>query len=181
MPITPKAVDAVRPAQANAGGAELFRAARRLSADEFARRFPYFFLVPEIGRARVQLDEFEEEESTGVTDLSQVRIRMEMREQLFAVRKIQSLYPDMITVGRTTNNDVPLRDESVSKFHAHFRIRQGVVYLLDADSKNGTFVDGQRLFPRHPTLVVMGALIGFGALRFRFFNALGAHEAVARR
>ncbi len=49
----------------------------------------------------------------------------------------------MITVGRAANNDIVIPDGRVSKFHAYFR-QQGADWLIcDANSRNGTFVDGQ--------------------------------------
>src|SRR5262245_41103470 len=60
---------------------------------------------------------------------------------VLAVRKVHDTFPDMITVGRTRNNDVVLHDVQVSKFHAYFRLLGGGrVELLDAGSANGTRV-----------------------------------------
>ncbi|HVE84665.1 MAG TPA: FHA domain-containing protein [Myxococcales bacterium] len=53
-----------------------------------------------------------------------------------------------VTVGRTDNNDVVLNDPSVSRFHAYFirdpRKRE-IWRLVDADSKNGTWVGPMKL------------------------------------
>jgi hypothetical protein len=54
----------------------------------------------------------------------------------------------MITVGRTSNNDVVLPYEAISKFHAYFsQLPDGSWSLTDAKSMNGTFVWGKRLGP----------------------------------
>src|SRR5262245_58260844 len=45
--------------------------------------------------------------------------------RVVAVRKVQPMFPSMITVGRTTNNDVPLLSPQISKFHAYFRVLGG--------------------------------------------------------
>jgi hypothetical protein len=51
-----------------------------------------------------------------------------------------------ITVGRGANNDVPIaRDEFASARHARFEPRRDGVYVEDAGSTNGTFVNGIRL------------------------------------
>jgi hypothetical protein len=48
-----------------------------------------------------------------------------------------------ISVGRARNNDIVLRHESVSKFHAWFECDDdGCFYLGDAKSTNGTLVSG---------------------------------------
>src|SRR4051794_40548232 len=41
---------------------------------------------------------------------------------VLAVRKTQSTFPSMITVGRTKNNDIVIPDVMISKFHAFFRL-----------------------------------------------------------
>ena len=51
-----------------------------------------------------------------------------------------------LTVGRGTNNDVPLAgDEYASGRHARFESRRDGVWLEDIGSTNGTFVNGIRL------------------------------------
>jgi FHA domain len=56
---------------------------------------------------------------------------------------------DRVTVGRATNNDIVLRDGSVSKLHAWFSLHEEREFsLADADSTNHTAVNGRRLQPR---------------------------------
>jgi hypothetical protein len=51
-----------------------------------------------------------------------------------------------LTVGRGTNNDVPLpADEYASTRHARFEPRRDGVWIEDIGSTNGTFVNGIRL------------------------------------
>ena len=51
-----------------------------------------------------------------------------------------------LTVGRGTNNDVPIAaDEYASGRHARFEPRRDGVYVEDIGSTNGTFVNGIRL------------------------------------
>ncbi len=166
----------------------MYRDAVRLSRAQFADRYRFPFLVPELSPASVKAAEAQEaadelggwndEVITGVTQLDDVRRYAEFHKQIFAIRKVQQLYSDMITVGRTANHDIPLRDPSVSKFQAHFKLQPSGVYLVDAGSTKGTTVDGQKLWPRQPTLVVVGSLIGFGDLRFRLLTADGTHHMV---
>ena len=44
------------------------------------------------------------------------------------------------TVGRRINNDISISDISVSRNHSTFKIENDVVYLMDLDSKFGTFL-----------------------------------------
>ena len=51
-----------------------------------------------------------------------------------------------LTVGRGTNNDVPIAsDEYASGRHARFEPRRDGVYIEDIGSTNGTFVNGIRV------------------------------------
>jgi pSer/pThr/pTyr-binding forkhead associated (FHA) protein len=51
----------------------------------------------------------------------------------------------LVHVGRSTNNDVMLADKSVSSAHAKLQRRGNDWYVVDGESKNGTYVDGVRV------------------------------------
>lgn len=84
-------------------------------------------------------------------------------------------FASMITVGRAANNALRLNVPSVSKFHAYFThvAREGCWYLADANSSNGTFIDGQDLPPSHgKVLLKSGASLRFGPdVTARFYEA----------
>jgi DNA-binding NtrC family response regulator len=48
-------------------------------------------------------------------------------------------------VGRTDGPDGPLRDAAISREHVELRWQDGAWSIRDLDSRNGTFVDGQRI------------------------------------
>ncbi len=50
-----------------------------------------------------------------------------------------------ITVGRESTGGTPLEDSRVSRRHAEVSLRDGKWSVLDLDSRNGTFLDGERL------------------------------------
>src|SRR4029077_11802249 len=53
---------------------------------------------------------------------------------------------DRVTIGRVAENDIQLSDEKVSRHHAVIEVHEGRrIVLRDLGSRNGTFVDGQRL------------------------------------
>jgi hypothetical protein len=53
-------------------------------------------------------------------------------------------FSDRISVGRALNNDVVLRHERVSKFHAWFECdEEDGYYVADAASRNGTSLNGE--------------------------------------
>ncbi len=51
----------------------------------------------------------------------------------------------LLHVGRGTHNDVVLADKSVSSTHAKLQRRANDWYAVDAESRNGTYVDGERV------------------------------------
>jgi hypothetical protein len=70
---------------------------------------------------------------------------------VFPLRKKDDKFACMITIGRAANNVMRLNVASVSKFHAYFThvARDKGWYIADANSSNGTFIDGQDLPPSH--------------------------------
>jgi hypothetical protein len=97
------------------------------------------------------------------------------------VRKVQTTFPSMITVGRARNNDVVVPDALVSKFHAYFRqLDDGAWGLADAGSANGTKLGDVELPAKgQPERVHAGDKITFGGVSaFRFLDAAGLWAAL---
>jgi hypothetical protein len=74
-----------------------------------------------------------------------------------------------ITVGRTDNNDLVVPDQSVSRFHAYFQqdAKSGVWKLTDAESKNGTFIDGTKMKAQEPATLQSGQQLRFGEIEMK--------------
>jgi pSer/pThr/pTyr-binding forkhead associated (FHA) protein len=66
----------------------------------------------------------------------------------------------VVNIGRADYNDLVLPDESVSTTHAKLQRREGVWVLVDLDSTNGTFIDGDQIKGEAP--LVPGATVRFG-------------------
>jgi hypothetical protein len=62
-------------------------------------------------------------------------------------------------VGRGSECDIALADPSVSRNHALLDVRRGVLFVRDANSTNGTFVNGTRV---ETAAVHAGDTIAFG-------------------
>ena len=58
-----------------------------------------------------------------------------------------------IRVGRRDDNDIVIDDPTISGAHLEITFAQGALYVRDLGSRNGTFVDGQRLPPNQPVPV----------------------------
>jgi len=68
-----------------------------------------------------------------------------------------------LTVGRASNNDVVLQDIQVSKVHALLgEDDQGVWWIRDSNSTNGTFVSEQRIPSDGKTLIRSADSVKFG-------------------
>lgn len=107
------------------------------------------------------------------------------RYLVFPVRKTErSLIERFYSIGQTRNNDVVIRDVSVSKFHAFFQDAEDGGFLLqDARSTNGTFVNGVPV-PRQgqgdPVPVKSGDQLRFGNVELSFVDAETFRELVTR-
>ena len=73
-----------------------------------------------------------------------------------------------LTVGRLGDNDVHLDDGSVSSHHAEIVERDGAAVLVDKDSTNGTYLNGEQVTGEHP--LTEGDEIYFGGVRSVFMK-----------
>lgn len=75
-----------------------------------------------------------------------------------------------ITLGRTANNDIEIDDPSVSRFHAFFQLdeQSGIWHVVDAESSNGTWLEGERLTPKRPAPLPDRASLTCGSVALRF-------------
>ncbi|HEY6157971.1 MAG TPA: FHA domain-containing protein [Gemmatimonadales bacterium] len=72
----------------------------------------------------------------------------------------------VVNLGRADYNDIVLPDPSVSTSHAKLQRREGVWVLVDLDSTNGTFVDGERVKGEAP--IAPGAMVRLGDVQLLF-------------
>ena len=70
-----------------------------------------------------------------------------------------------INIGRTRDNDLRIVDPTVSRLHAVLKTHGSEVSVIDANSRNGVFVNGIQL--RYAKLED-GDTLTFGAVRFRY-------------
>jgi len=77
-----------------------------------------------------------------------------------------SVKTPVVNIGRADYNDLVLPDESVSTTHAKLQRREGVWVLVDLDSTNGTFIDGDQIKGEAP--LAPGATVRFGDVSLVF-------------
>ena len=64
-----------------------------------------------------------------------------------ALRGTRFVVPEdgALRIGRADENDVVISDDGVSRFHAELLNQNGSLWLQDAGSRNGVFVNGVRV------------------------------------
>jgi hypothetical protein len=73
-----------------------------------------------------------------------------------------------LSVGRGSDNELCLRDASVSKIHATVLMnRAGVLLVADTGSTNGTFINGRRIAYGEACEINEGDVVGFGDIEVR--------------
>jgi hypothetical protein len=118
-------------------------------------------------------------EASGVTAL--VKVKSDRLLCYPIAKSNRNPFAQMITLGRTPNNDIVLRDSSISKFHAYFTRRGEAWWLHDQGSTNGTFV-GKNRIDGTGSLLENGSRVAFGSrLRYRFYTPTGLYEVLTGR
>jgi hypothetical protein len=153
--------------------AELAQSSTR---DEFVAKMPHQFLVLE----QALYEQAEVGFSTQVVDpvsLKRSTVRRPQNIEVLPVIKAPgNPYPDRVSVGRARNCDIVMRDPSVSKLHAHFRIGGGKLELVDIDSQNGTRVNGRALAPHQPAPAATGDTVLFGSVACKLVDAAALYD-----
>ncbi|MBC7792598.1 MAG: FHA domain-containing protein [Clostridia bacterium] len=162
--------------------------ARSLSAEDFRQRHGDAFLVHEASasgfkpvprtKATVAIDTIAENSVGNVPHLK-------LNFAVFPVRRTgRSPFPNFISIGRAKSNDVIIEDESVSKFHAFFRLTdKGDFVLQDGGSKNGTLVDEDIVPDKNkgaPVVVESGMRVRFGNVEMTFMTVPEFSDLVRR-
>ena len=89
-------------------------------------------------------------------------------------------FPDRISLGRAQNCDIVVRDPSVSKLHAQFRVLDTAhAELVDVKSANGTRLNGRVLVPMQATSVSPGDTLIFGGVAVQFVDALRLYDLLS--
>lgn len=93
---------------------------------------------------------------------------------LYLISEKSEKYPQIfirdriLIVGKKRNQaDIILDEAAVSRIHARLEYHQGGYYVMDLDSRNGTYLNGLRLVPREQVQIRNGDRIAFANVRYR--------------
>lgn len=73
-----------------------------------------------------------------------------------------------VTLGRSSKNDIVIKDKFVSKNHLNITERNGIFYLEDLNSANGTYLNGGKVDAGTLIELQNGDKIGVGFIQFIF-------------
>ncbi len=83
-------------------------------------------------------------------------------------QKTLELSKSLIKIGRDTNNDVAIPEETVSSLHATIEYQDGFFYLEDQRGKNKTYINGKEIAPYAPIKLKSGDVIKINVYKFIF-------------
>lgn len=145
------------------------------SREAFITACPFPFLVSVVGADQLQqggVNDDDETRNHGKPAELMAPAPSAPQSLVLAVRKVQTVIPGSITLGRSPSNDIVVNDRRISKVHALFQIYDGRIELSDTGSRNGTWVGNERLKPRGAAhRVSFGDILSFGHVAFYFVEA----------
>lgn len=100
-------------------------------------------------------------EGSAPSGAARLILRMGERERSYEMND------NVITVGRIPNNDIPISfDKKASRNHAKVEMRGNEYFVVDLQSKNGTFVNGKAVSGEMK--IVSGDVLTIGETDMRF-------------
>lgn len=81
------------------------------------------------------------------------------------VGRVHEITQRRISIGRTQDNDLRIVEPTISRLHAVLKVKGQDVTVIDANSRNGVYVNGIQV--RHSRLND-GDMLTFGSVRFRY-------------
>ncbi len=147
--------------------------------DDFIAQHPYAVFLPvSIRRGRLlSLNPKGRTLWLEPSDRSDVRVQARAGTPVSG-KQGQRFSPDGLLIGRTSECDIALVDYTVSKLHARFRygFHEKPPCIEDLDSRNGTFLNDERIKPNSPTDLSPGDTVRFGRVGVRFLPARDFYE-----
>lgn len=117
------------------------------------------------------MDESNKETVRQTTFLGQNKEERKMAKLVYMGEEIKReiyLNKDIYCVGNQGDADIVIRNETVSRLHARLNKSDGVYYIEDLNSRNGTWVNGKLLHYMEKISLRDGDVVAFADERFRY-------------
>lgn len=101
----------------------------------------------------------------------------------YIVKRADGAFQDRVGVGRAPNVDVSIGLPRLSKYHAYFVLPEdpaGDLTIADAGSKNGTWVDGDKVEPKQSVPVTDGCTVRLGPYYLTYHTPEGLLDLVRK-
>ncbi len=133
----------------------------------------YLFIIKIIQMVSRDIEVMRRRKTSDIAAHTYIKL-LNLRHSLnFTVAENYPILKDSV-LGRSRKCDIPIDDPFLSQQHAAFLWREGVCYLQDAGSTNGTFLNGNRI-SGDPIELLNGDRIDIGQLSFIFVTGDGAN------
>lgn len=124
----------------------------------------YLFIIKIIQMVSRDIEVMRRRKTSDIAAHTYIKL-LNLRHSLdFTVSENYPILKDSV-LGRSRKCDIPIDDPFLSQQHAAFLWRDGVCYLQDAGSTNGTFLNGNRI-SGDPIELLNGDRIDIGQLSF---------------
>lgn len=117
------------------------------------------------------MEESEQEPVRQTAFLGQDREEKKMKKLVYMREEIKReiyLDKDIYCIGSQKDADIIIGNEAVSRLHARINKSEGVYYIEDLNSRNGTWVNGKLLHYMEKIALRNGDVIAFADERFRY-------------
>ncbi len=94
-------------------------------------------------------------------------MRLEILSGRCAGRKTEYYLKDELLIGRALSCDLVWRENEVSPRNTRIFVKDHVIYIEDLDSREGTLLEGMRIYS--PNRLRSGDVISIGKVSFKFF------------
>lgn len=90
---------------------------------------------------------------------------------------LATLSTPVVTIGRTSGNDVCVENDTVSRQHLRIIRVENLFYCIDLNSTNGTLVNEVQLDPFYPYQLFSGDILILGTAPIKFIDQLGEYRS----
>lgn len=87
---------------------------------------------------------------------------------------------NIISIGRNGTNDIVISDSVISGRHAQIFILEGMYFMMDLGSTNGTKVNSIKVPPTAKVQIPLNATIDFGRMSFVFAHPLQVYRYIRK-